>query len=200
MHLCSCFKIERAACDALLDAQLVMRTFMPIYYNPNLPPAKGTDAYDDYGTKHDQELRDEIIGTVIVQNIMIPTGPCCASPTGCPLNMSIDLKPEYADKIDDDEKMMLALFTQVAVPLTPSPPGCPSPVEVLQGNCDCNPSPDAYTLPLPCAYFTEQTLRMISYGAMGYGMSGTDVQFVGIFDSFTDFADTGDLIPKLAGV
>ena len=91
---------------------------MPIYYNPNPPPAKGTEAYEDYGTKHDQELRDEIIGTVIVQNIMMPIGPCCASPTGCPLNMSIDLKPEYADTIDDDEKMMLALFSQVAVPLT----------------------------------------------------------------------------------
>ena len=41
---------------------------------------------------------------------------------------------------------------------------------------------------------------MIGYGAMGYGMSNTDVQFVGIFDSFADFADTGDLIPKLAGI
>ena len=104
MHLCGCWKIERATCDAFLDAQLVMRTFMPIYYNPNPPPAKDTKAYEDYGTKHDQELRDEIIGTVTVQNIPIPTGPCCANPAGCPLIMSIDLKPEYADTIDDDRE------------------------------------------------------------------------------------------------
>ena len=103
----SCWKTEKAACTAITEGDIIMNTLMPIYYNPNPPPAAGSEAAAAYGTKEDMEDRSEVIGTVTHQNLLIPTFICCAAPGACPLNVKIDLKKEYAASINDDEKMKL---------------------------------------------------------------------------------------------
>jgi len=179
----SCWKTEKAACTAITEGDIIMNTLMPIYYNPNPPPAAGSEAAAAYGTKEDMEDRSEVIGTVTHQNLLIPTFICCAAPGACPLNVKIDLKKEYAASINDDEKMKLGLLTHAAKTM-------PVPGQSLF----------PHVLPLPFMWFGQQTLMIVGY-AFGFENTNTEHKFIGVLPAFSGgIADIGDLVPKIAGL
>ena len=129
------------------------------------------------------EDRSEVIGTVTHQNLLIPTGCCCAAPGACPLNVKIDLKKEYAASINDDEKMKLGLLTHAAKVM-------PVPGQSMFPN----------VLPLPFTWFGQQTLMIIGY-TFGYANTNAEHKFIGVLPAFSGgIADIGDLVPKIAGL
>jgi len=179
--LCAGYATERAACSAITEGNIIMHTMMPIYRNPTGKPANAeASSVAAYGTEKDWEQRSEVVGTVTVQNLLVPCFLCCAVPSLCPLNTKVDLNKEYAATLNDDEKMKLGLFSHASVPMVPVP--------------GANFYPGV--MPLPFKWFGMQTLMIIGY-AFGYGNSNVEYRFTGLKEAFANgLAETGDLIPR----
>jgi hypothetical protein len=181
----SCFKTgcfsgwgpEREACAALTQGNIIMHTMMPIYRNPAGKPEGGGGSY---GTRDDWAQRNQVVGAVTVQNIVMPCCCCCAVPSVCPLNTKVEINQDYAATMDDDEKIKLGLFSHASVPMVPVP--------------GANLAPGV--LPLPFAWFGLQTLLIVGY-AFGYGNTNVEYRFTGLQEAFANgMAETGDLIPR----
>lgn len=175
---CACYGPEKEACGAIIDGDVIVNTYMPLYRNPN-PAPTDPELAKDYGTQGDWENRTEVVGTVTYQNLLLPCCCYCAQPAACPLNVRVDLNQAYAQQVNDDEKFKLGLFAHaamgVAVPGQHMYPG---------------------VLPLPMQWFTTRILMMIGY-MFGWGMANTDYEFKGLKQGFASgLAETGDLIPK----
>jgi len=175
---CACWGPEKEACSAIVDGNVVVNTYMPLYRNPN-PAPTDPELAKDYGTKSDWENRTEVVGTVTYQNLLMPCCCYCAQPGACPLNVRVDLNQAYANQCDDDEKFKLGLFAHAAMGV------------VVPGQ---NMYPGI--LPLPMAWFTMKVLMIIGY-MFGWGMANTEYEFKGLKQAFAGgLAETGDLIPK----
>jgi hypothetical protein len=173
---CACFKIERENCSQLLDGNVVIETHMPIYRNPNPNPSA-----DGYGTKSDWEARNEVVGTMSVQNLLVPCFCCCAVPGMCPLNTKINIKKDVAGSLSDDDKVKLGLFAMTPMPMAPTP----------------GSNLDPGMLPLPMHWFSVQALMAVGY-VFGFGSTNTEVSYNTLKGAFGNgMADTGDLIPKI---
>lgn len=178
------FKVEREACDACVQGKVIMHTMMPIYsyhggFDKAAEAAAKDEANKDFGTTKDWTARGEIIGTVTMQNLLVPCAPCAAQPGACPLTVRIDINEEMAKTMADDDKMKLGLFAHVAAPAAPEP----ARVYV-----------DA--LPLPLAWFGKIAITGLGY-MFGYGNTNTAYRFTGLQESFAfGLGETGDLIPR----
>lgn len=178
------FKIEREACDACIAGNVIMHTMMPIYsyhggYDKAAEAAAKDEANKDFGTTKDWTARGEIIGTVTMQNLLMPCAPCAAKPGACPLTVRIDINEEMAKTMADDDKMKLGLFAHVAAPAAPEP----ASVYV-----------DA--LPLPLGWFGKIAITGMGY-VFGYGNTNTAYRFTGLQEGFAfGLGETGDLIPR----
>lgn len=171
-----CFAQEKESCNQLMDGNLIMITMMPIYHNAaGYDPNAGGPIHDD--------TRNDVIGTVSMQNILVPTCCCCAVPGGCPLNVKVDIDEKYAHTMSDDEKYKLGLFAMTPNLAIPPPPGgVPLFPQVL---------------PMPFHWFGVQLLMKIGY-TFGIGMTNTEARYAGLKEAFGEgMADTGDLLPKI---
>jgi len=171
----ACYAPEKEHCNQLVAGYPVVNTRMPIYSYAE--PNRAHNEQPPYGSIADWPARDNQIGSVVMSNFLLPCHCCCAVPSGCPLNIKVEINEPHASELSDADKMKLGLFAMA--------PFSPDPLARIQPGF----------LPLPLAWFQWATLAQIGY-IFGLQNTNTTADYSTLKEAFGNgAADTGDLIP-----